>query len=207
VILAIDGEEVNSPEAVIDLVSDSEPGDELTFTVERNGKERDIDLRVSGRPFLDVPPGRGGVPPGRLREWLGDLDLDEGWLSDLEWDEGWLSDLFAGTWSFPRGLDPTGELLDRFLDAQVRFLDEDGEVIAVRAAAGTIKAVGTDGLTVALNDGGEERFSVTDDTRVRRDIRRAELADLGAGDRVLVIVHGEGDEAIAVLAFKAPEGS
>jgi membrane-associated protease RseP (regulator of RpoE activity) len=197
VILAIDGEEVDSPEAVTDLVSDAEPGDELTFTVVRKGKERDIDVRLSERPFLDVVPGQEGVPPGRLREWLNDLD----------WDEEWLSDLFDGTWSLPQGLDLLDEALTRFLDAQVRFLDEDGEVVTVRAVAGTIKAVGSDGLTVALNDSGEERFSVSDDTHVRRDIRRAELADLKAGDRVLVIVRGEGDEAAAVVAFEAPKES
>lgn len=196
-ILAIDGEEVDSVEAVIDRVQDAEPGEELTFTIERRGKQQDIDVRLAERPFLDVPPGREMVPPGQLRERLREFDWDDLWPRDLL-DDAW--------WGAP-GRELLNEALARFLDAQVRFLDEDGEVVTVRVVAGTIKAVGSDALTVALNGGGEEKFALSEDTHIRRDMRRAELGALKADDRVLVVVVGEGGEATAVLAFSPPEES
>lgn len=189
-IRAIDGEEMDSVEAVTDRASDAEPGDELTFTVERDGEQQDIDVVLAERSFFEAAPGR-------LRERLGDFDWGDLWPGDLGEDTPW----------FGLGRDVLDEALTRFLDAQGRFLDEEGETVTVRAVAGTVKAVETDALTVALNGGGEEKFAVSDDTRIRKDLRRAELSDLKADDRVLVIVVGEGDEAAAVVAFSPREES
>lgn len=198
---AIDGEKVESVEAVIDRVGDAEPGDELTFTIEREGRERDIEVELGERAGLELPPGDGGNPPGLLRERLGEFDweelLPEG-FADREW---WFAD-----WR-----ELLEEVLERFISAEVRYLDEDGKPASVRALAGTVSSIdvseGT--LTVLGNEpqGAPESFTISEDTRIRRDLRRAELADLQVNDRVVVIAVGGDDEATVVLAFSPPEES
>ncbi|MGB6838580.1 MAG: PDZ domain-containing protein [Dehalococcoidia bacterium] len=201
-IRAIDGEKVDSVEAVIGRVRDAEAGDELIFTVEREGRELDIEVRLAPeRARLELPPGHGGIPPGRLRERLPEFDLEDLLPEDFP----------QRAWRFVERRDLLDEALGRFISAQVRYLDEDGKPASVQALGGTVSGVdvseGT--LTVTGNEPQVtlQTFAITEDTRIRRDFRRAELADLEVNDRVVVIAVGEGDEAAVVLAFSPPEES
>jgi membrane-associated protease RseP (regulator of RpoE activity) len=194
-IRAIDGEKVDSVEAVIERVRDAEPGDELTFTVEREGRELEIEVRLSERAGLDLLQDYWGIAPGQLRERLREFDWEE--LLPEEW--------------FGNRRDLLDKALERFISGEVRYLDEEGKPASVQALGGTVSSIdvskGT--LTVTSNEpqAAPETFTITDDTRIRRDLRRAELADLEVNDRVVVIAVGGGDEAAVVLAFSVPEES
>ncbi len=49
VIIAVDGKEVNDEDALLDLIADSNPGDEVTVTVYRDGKKKDLQATLAGR--------------------------------------------------------------------------------------------------------------------------------------------------------------
>jgi serine protease DegQ len=50
VVVAVEGERVRTVEQVLTLLRQSSPGDRLTMTVLRAGRERDLDVRVGDRP-------------------------------------------------------------------------------------------------------------------------------------------------------------
>lgn len=199
-IVAIDGEKVDSVEEVVERVRDAEVGDELTFTVEREGRELEIEVRLSERAGLDLLRDYAEIVPGQLRERLREFDweelLPEG-FADQEW---WFAD-----WR-----DLLDEALERFISAEVRYLDEDGKPASLQVLGGSVSKidVGKGRLTVTGNEPGAaaETFTVSEDSRIRRDFRQAELADIEVNDRVVVIA-AEGDEAAVVLAFSPPEES
>jgi membrane-associated protease RseP (regulator of RpoE activity) len=201
VIRAIDGEEMDSVEAVVDRVRDAEPGDELTFTVERDGKEREIEVRLGDPARFDLSQGTGGIWRGRVGERLRQFDLEELLPQRFPRLAGWVGDF----------RDHLDEALERFISAEVRYLDEEGKLASLRALGGTVSSIdlskGT--LSVAGNERepAAQTFDVTDDTRIRRDLRRAELADIQVNERVVIIAVGEGNEAAVVLAFSPPEES
>ena len=200
-IRAIDGEKVDGVEAVIERVRAAEPGDELTFTVEREGRELGIEVRLAESAGLELLPGDGGIAPGQLRERLREFDLED------ILPEGFPQ----RAWWFANGRDLLGEALERFISGEVRYLDEEGKPASVRALGGRVSSidVGKGRLTVTGNEPGAaaETLTISEDTRIRRDLRRAELADIEVNDRVVVIAVGGGDEAAVVLAFSPPEES
>jgi len=200
-IRAVDGEKVDGVEAVIERVREAERGDEVTFTVEREGRELDIEVRLAERARIELPLDHKETAPGRLRERLREFDLEDLLPEDFpQW-----------AWRFVERRDLLDEALERFISAQVRYLDEDGKPASVRALGGIVGGIdvseGT--LTVTGNDprAAPQTFAISEDTRIRRDFRRAELADLQVNDRVVVIAVGEGDEAAVVLAFSLPQES
>ena len=60
-------------------------------------------------------------------------------------------------------------------------------------------------LPVTRNGGGRQQFSISEETRVVRGLRRVDAQDLEAGDRVLVVARDDGRDASAILAFPAHE--
>lgn len=80
--------------------------------------------------------------------------------------------------------DSLNEAFDRFLDVNLRFLDDDGNVVELAAVGGTVAAVNDSEITIDTADGGQQTFALTDDTHVPDG--------LAEGDRVVVIsVDGE----------------
>jgi len=182
----------------VGLFTGRAPGRDLQFFLNPNPPE----VRLAPeRARLELPPGHGGIPPGRLRERLPEFDLEDLLPEDFP----------QRVWRFVERRDLLDEALGRFISAQVRYLDEDGKPASVQALGGTVSGVDVSEGTLTVT-GNEPRatpqpFTITEDTRIRRDFRRADLADLEVNDRVVVIAVGEGDEAAVVLAFSPPEES
>jgi len=64
---------------------------------------------------------------------------------------------------------------------------------------GTVATVSSSALTISETGGGSITVSLGDQTRVRKDAARAEIADLAAGDEVFVMSKVEGATAEAYL--------
>jgi len=63
VIRAIDGKTDADPNVLVNRIRESSPGDTLTFSIVRSGKERDV--RITTRPAAEDPQsGRIGITPG-----------------------------------------------------------------------------------------------------------------------------------------------
>ncbi len=213
VITAVDGERVDDPDEVVDVVTDAGPGAELTFTVKRDGDKRELRATLAERP-LDL----GELMPRILPETPDNGRLQELWpfLGDLRpFGLPALDSLFDGS----------GRLLQRFVRAELVYLNDEGKTETVRAVAGTVESVDGDELVLAPKDGkSNERFDVSDDTRVWRFSGRQEqddnrgvwrlfepqeLKDVKKGDEAVVVAR-DGNDAVAIVvlgALPAPEAS
>ena len=78
----------------------------------------------------------------------------------------------------------------------------DGTVRTVALQGGTVTALTTDSVTVESSDGFTRTYAVTSGTRIATP--SGTLADLAAGDAVLVEATVEGDTATAVTIRTAP---
>lgn len=205
VITAVDGERVDDPDELVDIVTDAGPGAELTFTIERDGDERELEASLAERP-LDM----GELMPRILPEAPGDGRLEEllPFLEDLR------------PFEIPRldlPFDGAGRFLERFVRAELVYLNDEGETETVRALAGAVESMDEDELVLAPKDSGaDESFDVSDDTRVWGFQRRQEqngerwlwrlfepleLDDVDEGDQVVVVARD--DEAVAILVVEA----
>jgi membrane-associated protease RseP (regulator of RpoE activity) len=144
VITAIDGQAVTEFEALRDAVGAQAPGDTVTLSVVKDG--RDNPDAEAG----DVQVTLGERPEGfGFKERIGD------------------------------GI---GKLFDRFVDGQFRYLDENGNTVAVEVVAGTVTAASADEITIDVNGGdeGERSFSIPEGVEVPEG--------LAEGDRAAVVV-------------------
>jgi hypothetical protein len=78
------------------------------------------------------------------------------------------------------------------LSGQLTLTDDEGNAVTINMVAGEVKEISDDELTVALNEGGERTFKLTDDTVM---LRRG----LEEGSPVVVLTVDDSDEARMVL--------
>jgi membrane-associated protease RseP (regulator of RpoE activity) len=207
VIVAVDGEKVNAPDKLAGIVQDAGAGAELTLTVMRDGDERDVDVTLDERPsplaepFPELPREMPGLPDGGAFPGLGPFLFPQ--LAPL--------------------LEQPERLLERFVRAELSFLNDEGDVETVRAVAGTVESVKTDELVLAPKDGKpNEHFQVSDDTRVWRfsgtdnqnhdmwmwrSFEALELSDLKKGDSAVVVARDDEAVAVVVLEDNSAEGT
>jgi membrane-associated protease RseP (regulator of RpoE activity) len=191
VITAVDGKRVNDSQEVVDAVTNAGPGAELTFTIKRGGDERELRATLTERP-----PNLGEPMPRILPQ-----TPNNGRLQEL--------------WPFPGGLgasgalglgslfDGSGRLLQRFVRAELVYLNDEGKTETVRAVAGAVKDVSKDELVLTPKDGGpDERFRVSDETGVWQLLQRGELGDIKKGDDVVVVAR-DGNQAAAIIDLES----
>ena len=73
----------------------------------------------------------------------------------------------------------------RALHGEVTLAGEKHQVIVFQR--GTVEKANSESVTVKSNDGFVETYLLTDDTKVREDRKNAEVSDIDASDRVLVV--------------------
>lgn len=77
--------------------------------------------------------------------------------------------------------DNLGEIFDRFLGGSFKYLDEDGNEVAIEAVPGSVKSVSDTELKIDVNgDEGDRSFELPEAARVPDD--------LSEGDRVMVVL-------------------
>ncbi len=84
------------------------------------------------------------------------------------------------------------------LSGQVTVTDDEGNPVTINMVAGEVKDISDDELTVALNEGGERTFKLTDDTVMARE-------SLEEGSPVVVLTVGDSDEARIVVGGRVFE--
>ena len=91
-----------------------------------------------------------------------------------------------------------GKLLDRFVDGQFRYLDEDGNVVTMEVSAGMVTGVSADEIKIDVNgdDEGEKTFSIPDGVTVPEG--------LAEGDSVAVVVKDGAVEHLLDGGFPFP---
>jgi hypothetical protein len=207
IIVAVDDEKVNEPDDLVDIVRDAGPGAELTLTVMRDGDEQDIDVTLGERPgplgelFPELPRELPGFPDGGAFPGLGPFVFPR--LAPL--------------------LQQPERLLERFVRAELTYLNDEGDVETVRAVAGTVESVKTDELVLTPKDGqSNEHFQVSDETRVWRfsatdkqdhemwmwrSFEPLEPSDIEEGDSAVVVARNDEAVAVVVLEDNSAEGS
>ena len=105
------------------------------------------------------------------------------------------------------GADP-GALRQRLIRAGGRNLvhavitvDRKGALVTFQVDRGTVAAVGAGSLSIAQAGGLSQTVATTDATRVRKDRRKAALADLAKGDAVVVLSKVENGKAAATFVL------
>ena len=181
VIEAIGDTPVHDRRDLVDIVRESERGNVLTFHVRRDGEQHAIEVRVGQRPG----------PPGLGRERLEPLLPD-----------GELFDVFT---PFPFREFLGEAYVHQLVEGELIFFNDEGERESLRLVAGAIDEASEERVVVERNGGGRQEFTIMDDTRIVRGLRRARAGDLQQGDRVLVVARDDGREASAILAFPALE--
>jgi hypothetical protein len=73
----------------------------------------------------------------------------------------------------------------RALHGEVTLAGEKHRVIVFQR--GTVENANAESVTVKSNDGFVETYQLSDDTKVREDKKDAEVSDIDASDRVLVV--------------------
>jgi hypothetical protein len=90
-----------------------------------------------------------------------------------------------------------GERLGDVLHGDVTVKQEDGSVAQARIQRGTLTAIDGSTLTVESEDGYTSRWTINDDTEIRRERSEATVTDLVVGDVVTVRGPLSGDSATA----------
>ncbi|MCH8814219.1 MAG: PDZ domain-containing protein [Chloroflexi bacterium] len=152
VIVAVDGDHTKNPGALKRALHEHSPGDEVTLSVVKAGAIDPTDVTII---LIERPDAH---------------ELFEGLKGSLRHRLEGLKD------SLHHSL---GERFDHFLDLNLRFLDDDGNVVEFEAVSGTVVTVSDNEVTIETADGDEQTFALTDDTHVPND--------LAEGDRVVVI--------------------
>jgi hypothetical protein len=62
----INGQEIGSPQELMQLLAASKPGDQLKFTIERNGKQQQLAVTAADRARANIPAAGGGGGMGGL---------------------------------------------------------------------------------------------------------------------------------------------
>jgi hypothetical protein len=83
-------------------------------------------------------------------------------------------------------------------------LDRDGKLVTYQLDHGTVSAVGSASITIAEAGGSSVTVATTSETRVRKDAKASTLADLKAGDEVLIRSTVVGSSASANLVVVPP---
>ncbi len=183
-ILAIDGEPTLSTNALVDILADRSPGDEIALSVQRFGEEETRDITITLAPNPDAPEsGFLGIQPADRPQYLNDFGFT------VEIDSGSVGGPSAG-------LAFTLAVLDQLTEGELT----GGAKVAVTGtidAAGQVGAVG--GVlqkTAAVRELGADVFIVP-----------ARLADAEldavmdkAGDDLKIVPVNDLDEALAALA-------
>jgi hypothetical protein len=85
--------------------------------------------------------------------------------------------------------------------------DKDGKVVTIRVQSGKVTAAGSDSITVASSDGYTSSWTLTADTKIRRDMKDATAASLAVGDTVVVRGEvGSGNPTAKVVRAFSTEG-
>ena len=58
VVTEVDGKAIAKPEDIATAIADNKPGDQITMTVRRNGRERTLDVTLGDRPATAPAPQR-----------------------------------------------------------------------------------------------------------------------------------------------------
>lgn len=69
----------------------------------------------------------------------------------------------------------------------VTFVDRDGALVTVQFDHGTIAAIESDAITIAETGNSSVTVAAGEETKVRKERKRASLADLAFGDEVFVV--------------------
>ena len=80
-------------------------------------------------------------------------------------------------------------------------VDRKGTLVTFQVDRGTVASVGSGSLSIAQAGGGSETVATTDATRVRKDRKKAALADLAKGDTVVVLSKVENGKASATFVL------
>jgi hypothetical protein len=86
-------------------------------------------------------------------------------------------------------------------------LDRDGKLATYQLDHGTVSAVGGTSITIAEASGSSVTVATSTETRVRKAARPSTLADLRAGDEVVVRSEVAGGSATATLVLVVPAAS
>ena len=164
-IVSIDGHPVTTTRSVAIRVRESNVGDELTFTVVRDGSTHEVVVEVGSRPIRFEARNRQR-PASHQRPLIQKHE--------------------KGPDIFHRLLDQVRHLGDKFVRLQL-VLETDEGLKTFTVVAGTVVGeVGDTTFTITLKDGsGEASYEISDDTLVI--IRHKGKLGLSAGDEILVV--------------------
>ena len=176
VITAINGETVSTSRDVIEIVGDTEPGDEITISILRNDDSQNVIITVGEREHRTITRffgrKRGLVAPGL-----------PGIPNDL------LGSLVQAS--------------DKFVRAEIVVEADDGGFKTYRAVAGTVTSdVNDDNTTFDFEskDKQDYTFTINDDTKVILN-RDSDIGSLNKTDRTIVIsVIENGEENVKLVA-------
>jgi hypothetical protein len=86
------------------------------------------------------------------------------------------------------------------------LLDRDGKLVSCQLDHGTVSAIEGASITIAEAGGASVTVSTTAETRVRKDAKPSTLANLKAGDEVVVRSIVDGGSTTAKLVVVPPAG-
>jgi hypothetical protein len=92
----------------------------------------------------------------------------------------------------------------RLVHGTITVLDRDGKLVTYQLDHGTVTAIGGASITIAESGGSSVTVATSTATRVRKDARPSTLANLKAGDEVLVRSTVTGATATATLVLVLP---
>jgi hypothetical protein len=107
-----------------------------------------------------------------------------------------------GGWAMPPELAslkdvPANERFAHFKGVQANLTDKDGKPVAIAATPGVVRAVNSDSLTIAANDGATRTYSLNEQTMTRGKA-------VATGDNVVVVTID--NTSIARAVFGASPG-
>lgn len=97
-----------------------------------------------------------------------------------------------------------GERLHRLVHAEVTIDRPDDGMVTLAVDHGTVTSVGNGNMAVKRADGATVTLATNDDTKVRIARTKADLADVKAGDELLVQSRTTGDAWTAERIFVIP---
>jgi membrane-associated protease RseP (regulator of RpoE activity) len=181
VILMIGLQRVETADEAVVAIRDYEPGEKVPLIIRRGYQELAVNVDLASQPgtgsSVDLPQAQ---PPSQ--EWLRSLLSDLGLSPELD-------------------LTNLEELFGRFVRTDIVLLNKAGQPVQLHLAAGTITNVSDTEVRLAPNGGAaEQRYSMTEKTRVFRGVAEDKIDNLRPGDRALVLTRGASNEALLIYS-------
>lgn len=137
VVVAVDGEDIESPKALARLIGNLDPGQEVEVTLWRNGETEDVSLTLGELPAPDQLAAGPSMPDDEPAP-QGESSLEDFGLTVTEAEDGEglvVTDIEPGSPADERGLQP-GDVILSVNAQEVSSTGDVGDAVAAAAEAG-----------------------------------------------------------------------